>query len=170
MKGVAEVGKKLGEMWKALSDAEKEPFNKMAADDKERYAKAMEGYTPPEGSDEPEPKKGKKAKAKKDPNAPKKALSAFILFSNAKRAEVTAELKAANPDMKGVAEVGKKLGEMWKALSDAEKEPFNKMAADDKERYAKAMEDYKLTQGGEGTQETEREMDGTQEAEVKGEQ
>ena len=130
----------------------------------------MEGYTPPEGSDEPEPKKGKKAKAKKDPNAPKKALSAFILFSNAKRAEVTAELKAANPDMKGVAEVGKKLGEMWKALSDAEKEPFNKMAADDKERYAKAMEDYKLTQGGEGTQETEREMDGTQEAEVKGEQ
>ncbi len=170
MKGVAEVGKKLGEMWKALSDAEKEPFNKMAADDKERYAKAMEGYTPPEGSDEPEPKKGKKAKAKKDPNAPKKALSAFILFSNAKRAEVTAELKAANPDVKGVAEVGKKLGEMWKALSDAEKEPFNKMAADDKERYAKAMEDYKLTQGGEGTQETEREMDGTQEAEVKGEQ
>ena len=170
MKGVAEVGKKLGEMWKALSDAEKEPFNKMAADDKERYAKAMEGYTPPEGSDEPEPKKGKKAKAKKDPNAPKKALSAFILFSNAKRAEVTAELKAANPDMKGVAEVGKKLGEMWKALSDAEKEPFNKMAAGDKERYAKAMEDYKLTQGGEGTQETEREMDGTQEAEVKGEQ
>ena len=170
MKGVAEVGKKLGEMWKALSDAEKEPFNKMAAADKERYAKAMEVYTPPEGSDEPEPKKGKKAKAKKDPNAPKKALSAFILFSNAKRAEVTAELKAANPDMKGVAEVGKKLGEMWKALSDAEKEPFNKMAADDKERYAKAMEDYKLTQGGEGTQETEREMDGTQEAEVKGEQ
>jgi structure-specific recognition protein 1 len=72
--------------------------------------------------------------------------------------------------MKGVAEVGKKLGEMWKALSDAEKEPFNKMAAGDKERYAKAMEDYKLTQGGEGTQETEREMDGTQEAEVKGEQ
>lgn len=113
---------------------------------------------------------GKKKRKKKDPNAPKKALSAFILFSNAKRAEVTAELKAANPDMKGVAEVGKKLGEMWKALSDAEKEPFNKMAADDKERYAKAMEDYKLTQGGEGTQETEREMDGTQEAEVKGEQ
>ena len=157
MKGVAEVGKKLGEMWKALSDAEKEPYNKQAEDDKVRYAKAMEDYTPPEDDGEPEPKKGRKPKAKKDPNAPKRSMTAFLHFSNAKRAEVTAELKAANPDMKGVAEVGKKLGEMWKALSDAEKEPYNKLAADGKERYAKAMEDYKLTQEGdaktEGTQE-----------------
>ena len=176
MKGVAEVGKRLGEMWKALSDAEKEPYNKQAADDKERYAKAMEGYTPPENDGEPEPKKGKKAKAKKDPNAPKRSMTAFILFSNAKRAEVTAELKAANPDMKGVAEVGKRLGEMWKALSDAEKEPYNKQAADDKERYTKAMEEYKLTQGEEGAQgegaaqEGDTKAEGTMEADIKSEE
>ena len=180
MKGVAEVGKKLGEMWKAMSDADKEPYNKMAADDKERYNKEMENYTPPEDDGEPEPKKGKKVKAKKDPNAPKKSLTAFIFFSNAKRAEVTAELKAANPDMKGVAEVGKKLGEMWKAMSDADKEPYNKMAADDKERYNEEMEAYKGTQdeatAAGATQEEDIKMEDTQkggdavEAEVKAEE
>ena len=82
-----------------------------------------------------------------------------FFFSNSKRAEVTAELKAANPDMKGVAEVGKKLGELWKAMSDADKEPFNAQAAADKERYEKEMEHYKATQaadGGEGEEGTEQ--------------
>ena len=120
----------------------------------------MENYTPPEddGEDEPAAKKGKKAKAKKDPNAPKKNLTAFFFFSNSKRAEVTAELKAANPDMKGVAEVGRKLGELWKAMSDADKEPFNAQAVADKERYEEEMERYKAKQaadGGEGKEGTE---------------
>ena len=160
MKGVAEIGKRLGEMWKELSDADKEPYAKQAEEDKARYLKEMENYTPPEddGEDEPAAKKGKKAKAKKDPNAPKKNLTAFFFFSNSKRAEVTAELKAANPDMKGVAEVGRKLGELWKAMSDADKEPFNAQAVADKERYEEEMERYKAKQaadGGEGEEGTE---------------
>ena len=89
------------------------------------------------------PKKPPKKRAKKDPNAPKKALTAFIYFSNDKRAAVTAELKAANPDMKGVAEVGRKLGEMWRALSDAEKQPYTRQADADKARYGKEMEAHK---------------------------
>ncbi len=85
---------------------------------------------------------GTKRKSKKDPNAPKKNMTAFLFFSNDKRAEVTAELKAANPDLKGVAEVGKRLGELWKELSDADKEPYNKQAEADKARYLKEMESY----------------------------
>ncbi len=57
----------------------------------------------------------------------------FTFFCDAKRAEVTADLKTANL-------VEKKMGDMWKALSDAEKEPFNKMAVGDKEPYAKATQ------------------------------
>ena len=159
IKGVAEVGKKLGEMWKLLSDDDKEPYNKQAEADKERYAKEMENYTPPEDDAEEEPpaKKGKAGvkKAKKDPNAPKKNLTAFFFFSSAKRAEVTAELKAVNPDMKGVAEVGKKLGEMWKALSDAEKEPYNAQAVADKERYETEMAAYKVKLEAEGGEDNE---------------
>jgi structure-specific recognition protein 1 len=144
---VGDIAKKLGEMWKELSDADKEPYNKMAEQDKERYAREMANYTPPENTGEPSPKK---KKVKKDPNAPKKSLSAYLFFSNAKRDQV----KLENPDIAGkVGDIAKKLGEMWKELSDADKEPYNKMAEQDKERYAKEMEAYNAKQsaGSDGT-------------------
>lgn len=59
----------------------------------------------------------KTEKKKKDPNAPKRGLSAFMFFSNDKREEI----KAANPGI-AFGQVGKKAGEMWNALSEKEKE------------------------------------------------
>jgi len=56
--------------------------------------------------------KVKKEKKVKNPDAPKRPASAYILFSNAKRAEVV----AANPAAK-LPEVAKILGGMWKALT-----------------------------------------------------
>eukprot|EP00521_Asterionellopsis_glacialis_P000194 CAMPEP_0195254948 /NCGR_PEP_ID=MMETSP0706-20130129/5350_1 /TAXON_ID=33640 /ORGANISM="Asterionellopsis glacialis, Strain CCMP134" /LENGTH=74 /DNA_ID=CAMNT_0040307709 /DNA_START=105 /DNA_END=329 /DNA_ORIENTATION=+ len=50
-----------------------------------------------------------------------KKLSGFMLFSKENRAKV----KEENPDIT-FGGIGKKLGEMWRALSDAEKEEFKK--------------------------------------------
>lgn len=80
----------------------------------------------------------KQVRKKRDPKAPKKASSAYIFFSNAKRAEV----KAANPELKGIGDIANRLGEMWKTLNDAEKEPYNNMALADKERYKQEMASY----------------------------
>lgn len=55
-------------------------------------------------------------KAKKDPKAPKRALSAYMFFSQDWRERV----KAENPDA-GFGEIGKLLGARWKELSDEEK-------------------------------------------------
>lgn len=65
-------------------------------------------------------KKEKKVTAK-DAKAdkPKRAPSAFIKFSNAKRGEV----KAANPEFK-LGDIGKALGAMWNKLSAEEKAKF----------------------------------------------
>lgn len=79
-------------------------------------------------------KKGKKAK---DPDAPKRGASAFMHFSSAKRAEV----KENNPGI-AFGDVGKKLGEMWKALSADDRGPYDKLAAKDKARYEKEKEAY----------------------------
>jgi hypothetical protein len=79
----------------------------------------------------------KKAKKVKDPNAPKRALSSFILFSNAKRTE----LKANNPEWK-VTEVSAELGRLWREATDDEKAPFVEAAEADKERYAEEMAAY----------------------------
>jgi len=72
-------------------------------------------------------KGGKKAKKA---DGPKRPSSAYLLFCNAKRAEVL----AAN---KGISntETIKKLAEMWKVADAATKKPFETAAAADKKRY-----------------------------------
>ncbi|EEB88924.1 hypothetical protein MPER_13045, partial [Moniliophthora perniciosa FA553] len=65
-------------------------------------------------------------KPKKDPNAPKRALSAYMFFSQDWRDRI----KTENPD----ASFGKLLGAKWKELDEEEKKPYVEQAAKDKER------------------------------------
>ncbi|KAJ2553546.1 Non-histone chromosomal protein 6 [Coemansia sp. RSA 1933] len=77
-------------------------------------------------------KKTKVEKHKKDPNAPKRALSAYMFFSQANRASV----QEANEGV-SFGQIGKLLGAKWKEMSEKEKEPYTKKADNDKARYAK---------------------------------
>ena len=123
-----------------MAAEEKAKYEKMAAADKERYAKEMESYEPPSDDDDDDDQKkpaAKKKKAKKDPNAPKKGLSSFMIFSQKMRPKV----KAENPELT-FGELGKKMGELFKALSPEEKEPYEALAQADKERSAKATAAY----------------------------
>lgn len=81
----------------------------------------------------------KTKRAKKDPNAPKRALSSYMFFAKEKRAEIIAEKPELSKD---VAAVGKMIGSAWNALSDKEKVPFEKMAEEDKLRYEKEKAAY----------------------------
>ncbi|EFE37606.1 hypothetical protein TRV_07738, partial [Trichophyton verrucosum HKI 0517] len=65
-----------------------------------------------------------------DPNAPKRGLSAYMIFANEQRAAVREE----NPNIT-FGQVGKVLGERWKALSDKQRVPYEEKAATDKQRY-----------------------------------
>ena len=62
-----------------MEESDKTEWNDKAAEDKARYVKEMEDYTPPsdddDSDDSSEDEKPKKKKAKKDPNAPKNAKS-----------------------------------------------------------------------------------------------
>jgi len=77
-------------------------------------------------------------KKKKDPNAPKRGLSAYMFFANEKRDTVREE----NPGI-AFGQVGKILGEKWKALSDTDRLPYEAKAKNDKERYEREKETYK---------------------------
>merc|ERR1712179_466248 len=69
----AEFSKKCAEKWKVIKNMngkEKGRFEEMAA----RYEREMTHYIPPKGG------KGRKRRRIKDPNAPKRALSAFFFF------------------------------------------------------------------------------------------
>ncbi|GAN07545.1 non-histone chromosomal protein 6 [Mucor ambiguus] len=75
-------------------------------------------------------KRETKKRGKKDPNAPKRGLSAYMFFSQDKRAQV----KEENPEA-SFGTLGKLLGEKWKAMSDEEKKPYVDKAEADKKRY-----------------------------------
>ncbi|XP_047003285.1 high mobility group-T protein-like [Schistocerca americana] len=139
----AEFSKKCAERWKTMVDKEKKRFHEMAEKDKERYDAEMETYTPPKG----EKAHGRKRKHAKDPNAPKRALSAFFWFCHDERSKV----KAQNPEF-GVGDIAKELGRRWSEVDPELKAKYEAMAKKDKARYDREMTAYKKRpkQGGQG--------------------
>ncbi|KAI0772482.1 HMG-box [Trametes elegans] len=81
--------------------------------------------------------KASKSRGKKDPKAPKRALSAYMFFSQDWRERI----KSENPDA-GFGEIGKLLGAKWKELDEAEKKPYLDQAVADKARAEQEKSEY----------------------------
>jgi len=81
--------------------------------------------------------KAVKGKRVKDPNHPKRASTAWMLFLNGNRAS----LRAENPDAK-MTDITKLASVAYKALSGEKRASWDAIATADKERYAKEMETY----------------------------
>jgi len=102
----------VSEAWKSLEPLEREKFEEMARQDKARYEIEKRNYVPPPGL-------SLTSKRKKDPNAPKRPMSAYLSYANKLRAKV----KAENP--KGTnGEISKILSRMWKGMSDDERKQY----------------------------------------------
>lgn len=79
----------------------------------------------------------KKEKRKKDPNAPKRAMSSYMFFANDERDKVRAD----NPGI-AFGEIGKILGTKWKEMDAEKKKPYEEKAAQDKKRYEQEKAEY----------------------------
>lgn len=158
----SDVAKKGGELWKALSAAERTPYEAQAKARKEEYEKFI---ATEDGQKALQDKKAAKADEKagkekketeraeklaekeqkknerdckaalksidKDENL-KKPQTAYWLWLNDNREKIQKMLGTG----KG-SEVSRKAGEMWKTVSDTEKKPYEKKAADQKAAYEK---------------------------------
>lgn len=119
--------------FKALAERETKKWHQKAEKDKMRYQEEMKHYVAP-----PEPAGSKKGKKKKkDPNAPKRNMSAFFLYSCANRAQV----KDSNPEAK-FGDIAKLISVQFKALSEKDRAKWDKEAVKDKERYQREMVGY----------------------------
>jgi len=158
----SDVAKKGGEMWKALSDADRQPYEKKAKEQKDAYNNFIATDEGKQARDDKkaakleanaekakkEEEKAEKLAAKEERNnerackaalkaiekddALKKPQSAYWLWLGENRESIVTMLGTA----KG-PEVAKKGGEMWKALSDADRQPYEKKAREQKEAYDK---------------------------------
>lgn len=83
-------------------------------------------------------KKARAKRQKKDPNAPKRYLSAYMHFANENRDTIRQE----NPEA-SFGQIGKLLGQKWNSLSAEEKAPYEDKAGVDKKRYEEEMAVWK---------------------------
>lgn len=90
------------------------------------------------------PKKRRKA----DPNAPKRASNAYMIFCKEHRSK----LKEEYPDL-AFGKTGAKLGEIWRAMAATEKQPYLDLATTDRMRHREEMRQYEEA-GGQTVQET----------------
>lgn len=158
---MTDIARAIGALWRAATPADKAPYEAKAAEDKLRYQREIDAL-PEEERPKPKPRKRKPAAPKKPPKEkpppkrprkpkqpagrpkPKGALSAYMFFVKAKRASVLAD----HPEMAGsVTEAAKATGALWRALSDAEKEPYATLAAEDKARHVREMATYQASTG-----------------------
>ena len=80
-------------------------------------------------------KKEKKVKKVKDPNAPKKATTAYFFYLKEKRSEVADELKGLSSK-----EIVKKVSVMWNLIKDTDDaNPYHALNTADKTRFASEM-------------------------------
>ena len=82
-----------------------------------------------------------KIKKIKDPNKPKRNKSCYLFFCDENRNNVIKKLKEKDSKFK-IGEVQRILGNMWKNLTDEEKQPFMNKSLKEKEIYIQKMEDY----------------------------
>jgi hypothetical protein len=132
---------------KAVAKAPAKGGKAAAAKAPKGKAVATKGKTPAKAA------KAKKPKAKRDPNMPKKGLTAYFLWLAEHRAAIKKQLlkEAKASELEGdelkkatsVSEVAKAAGAQWKELSDKEKAPYQKASAKAKAKADEAIATYK---------------------------
>ena len=107
-----DLGRILGQIWKTMTDTDKEPYAVMAREAKLHHDQGQMTIAKP-----------------KKPQAP----SAYITFCVLKRPEVI----ASNPGAT-FGELGRMLGGIWNAMSEADKAPYMQMATEAKANQVNA--------------------------------
>ncbi len=77
---VTDIMRRIADMWRPLSDEQKAPWVALSSQDKARYDQEMANYDGP--------LRVPNKRAKKDPDAPKRAMPAFLFYSQENRPKI----------------------------------------------------------------------------------
>jgi hypothetical protein len=136
-----DIFKLLGEKWKVVDAETKAKYTAMYTTNKVKADEEIRAYAGTKGLAEstlPEQPSSSNKKPKFDPKAPKRAHSAFILFSNAERANI----KRENPQN---VVISKQIAEKWKTADAATKALYTAQYTENKAKADKEMLAYALS-------------------------
>ena len=114
----SDIAKIISRAWKALGESEKVRWYQLAQQDRDRYDREKAAYKGPW-----------KIPNIKDPDTPKKPMSAFLAFGNQRRKAIA----EANPSMNGT-QISCLLAKLWRESSDEIRQAYR-----DKEARERAM-------------------------------
>jgi len=123
-----DIAKLVSESWKSLPPGEREKWEQKAETDRARYEEEKATYKGPWKV----PAQNKRST--KDPSAPKRPMSAFLAYSNSRRAG----LKRLNPKATN-ADLSKMLSKTWKELAADERAKYMEEEADLRAKYKQNM-------------------------------
>lgn len=134
VKSLGSISKELARLWGETSQDDRKPYDELAKSGKGAYEEAKQKWAAEcqeilkkEGS-APNVKQNRVKKAAKGTSGPKRPLSAYLFFCGDKRADVSKECST-------LGETSKELARLWALTSPIARKPYEKLAANDKERY-----------------------------------
>lgn len=139
-----QLAKYTSAMYAEMPPQEKEAWQARAEADKQRYLHELSQYVPPPGYDSKGDAvithtkgSGRRGKSVRDANAPKRNMSAYLLYQNAMREH----FKRDNPGMT-FGQLAKYTSHMYRSLTPEEKATWEARAAQDKARFDAEMAAY----------------------------
>ncbi|RLN57890.1 hypothetical protein BBJ29_005865 [Phytophthora kernoviae] len=161
-----EIMREMGVAWKLLEVADRAPYQRKAEQDVDRFRTEMEvhlarqeDHREAECTDKRqnrkrkpqheridagflEDKKEATATRKKRKSAhPRRPKTAYNLMYMSKRTELLATYQMSHNECSALC------GRLWRQMSESEREPFKRMAAEDKRRYQAELEFFKTQEG-----------------------
>lgn len=141
-----QLAKYTSAMYAEMPPAEKTAWAARAEQDKARYLRELDSYIPAPGYDVKGDmiagarvilRASKGGKHSRDPNAPKKNMSAYLMYQNTMRESFRTE----NPGMT-FGQLSKFTSAMYKSLTPEEKARWDEAARQDKARYETEISTY----------------------------
>ncbi|CAB9515983.1 group protein B3 [Seminavis robusta] len=126
-----DIAKMVSEAWKKLDPDARKDWDDKADRDKQRYEAEKAMYKGPW-------KIPSNKRKTKDPSAPKRPMSAFLAYSNSRRAE----LKRSNPKATN-ADLSRMLSKTWKELPPTERAVYMAEERELREQYKTKMSDWR---------------------------
>jgi len=152
---ITECGKTLAERYKVqCTEEQKKAYNESSVGLKKDYAEKLAAWKQTEQYAEFQKAKmtfdkkssGRKEKKElKDAGQPNKPKTAYLYFVNENRPEVTAQLRKEHGDAFKIGMVAGRSAELWKKLSEEDKIPYAKKAAEEKAQYTEKLAAFKET-------------------------
>jgi len=121
-----------------MSEEQRQPYVAQSAEEFQEWALAKDAHRAKETA------RLQRKKPEKDPDMPKRYVTAFMRFMHANRQRVKASFQHAATS----PELARALSAEWKVLSAEAKQPFQEEAAADQARFREEMQAYRLRKNG----------------------